>query len=451
LSGKVDTDGQQQTSTLATAAELLLVASIMITALAFGRFRARTVGIFEVVTAIATTLWVANLLIGKRLHITITSTALPIVALVLYGLLQTVKLRSGLGVTESLSRDVQATRTVVTLLFFLLLAFMIASNSFANRQRLSGLANSLIVYGLAVAAVAVIYGYLTSGEGQGLPAAFPNRNHFAGHMELLVTLPIALLVGDRASRKKQAFYILAASAMGVAVVGSLSRGGMIGLGASLAFIVVLSSRFPERVRRNTITPWASRSRVPIFRSHFTAVLAVGAAILTGLVLIGARPALHRVAETVREMKGADREDFTDGRKRIWNNTLGIIHANPVFGVGLGAFPIVYETYNDASAVGRAHNDYLQLLAEGGVVGGALALWFLIALSRTISRGLRSSDPMLARLALGSAAGIFAILVHSLFDYNLQVLPNVLLFLLLLALTSRIAEFDAKTITSARLP
>jgi O-antigen ligase len=141
------------------------------------------------------------------------------------------------------------------------------------------------------------------------------------------------------------------------------------------------------------------------------------------------------------------ETFFASRGWIWQSTLEMFRANPVLGVGLGAYETAYPVYSrddGAAALGtsyvvdRAHNDYLQILADTGVVGGALALWFIILIFRAISRGLKSHDPLLQALALGGGSGTFGLLTHSLFDFNLQLPSNALLFLLLVALVSHAA-------------
>jgi O-antigen ligase len=76
-----------------------------------------------------------------------------------------------------------------------------------------------------------------------------------------------------------------------------------------------------------------------------------------------------------------------------------------------------------------------VLADAGVVGGLLAAWFIFLVARAVLRGLNSADPLKAAMALAAGAGIFSILVHSLFDFNLQIPSNSLLFLLLSAVAS----------------
>ena len=119
----------------------------------------------------------------------------------------------------------------------------------------------------------------------------------------------------------------------------------------------------------------------------------------------------------------------------------MIRANPVLGVGLGAYETAFPIYSvsDGSLrVPQAHNDYLQVTADVGIVGALIALWFIIEVFRAVSKGIRSGDRLVAGLALGTGGGIFAILVHSIFDFNLQVPSNALLFLVLVGVVSNVA-------------
>jgi hypothetical protein len=78
-----------------------------------------------------------------------------------------------------------------------------------------------------------------------------------------------------------------------------------------------------------------------------------------------------------------------------------------------------------------------------LIGAAIAGWFLTVLFRAMVRGARSRDPFRAALALGCGSGLFALSVHSLFDFNLQLPGNALLFLLLAAMTVQSAAPDAR--------
>ena len=98
---------------------------------------------------------------------------------------------------------------------------------------------------------------------------------------------------------------------------------------------------------------------------------------------------------------------------------------------------MYSRDDLTALVSESHNDYLQVLADCGIVGGMLALWFIVSVFRAVVRGTRSRDPLLRGLALASGAGVFGMLVHSLFDFNLQIPSNALLFLFLSAVASSV--------------
>src|SRR2546425_3256496 len=127
---------------------------------------------------------------------------------------------------------------------------------------------------------------------------------------------------------------------------------------------------------------------------------------------------------------------------IWRDTVKMIRDYPILGAGLGTYYTIYPTYAHTEklfGLDYAHNDYLQILAEAGAVGGLMAVWFIVTIFAAASRGIRSRDPLFAGLALAGAAGIVAVLVQSLSDTDLQIPSNALLFLVLTAVVSHIGD------------
>jgi O-antigen ligase len=333
--------------------------------------------------------------------------------------------------------DVEATRGAVAVIFFLFVSFLIAANFFDTPRRLSTLANFLIIFGLALAVFALVQHFTWEGKlywvrratsaGAGTGGPFVNRNHFAGYMEMLIPIPVALALSRGTRGETRVFYGFAAAIMSIAEAASLSRGGMVSLAAGLLFLAA-------------ITAWRSREgsrpeRKSSFslRPAFLIVVMLGA-IAAGVVWVGADfDILKRITHDPLTTSMA-----TD-RRGVWRDALTIIGTHPILGIGLGAFETVYPIYGRGDGtfvIQFAHNDYLQVLSDGGMVGGAIALWFIIVIARAVMQVTRSADPFLRALGLGSAAGVFALLVHSLFDFNLQIPSNALLFLLLAAIVSR---------------
>jgi O-antigen ligase len=254
-------------------------------------------------------------------------------------------------------------------------------------------------------------------------------------MEMLIPVPIALIVARAVHKQSWLFYGFASAIMGLAVVVSLSRGGIVSLIAGLIFIALVGSRLRRNMERNRF----EQGRAGSVLKRIGAVGAIAAAIFVGVIWIGAEDVIRRTAETIDQARGANEQVVYSSRQWIWHDTWKMVKAHPLLGVGIGAYETVFPTYASGGdgniRVDFAHNDYLQVLADAGLVGGLLAAWFICLVFRAVLRGIKAKDPLKAAMALAAGAGIFSILVHSLFDFNLQIPSNSLLFLLLSAVAS----------------
>jgi O-antigen ligase len=421
---------------------------VVFTALAHGAVEPWSLFIFEGLIAILFLLWAIKVMADKRLKVNVPIIVLPIAALAMLGVVQSIAFTDSTGRWRSLSMNVGYTRGAVTVLIFLLISLLIAANFFSNRGRLSTLSHFLVVYGLAMALFALVQHFTWNGRFYWLRPTevttpfgpFANHNHFAGYMELLIPIPIALIITRAVTTELRVLFGFAATLMGVAAVLSLSRGGIISIAAGLLFLVVMS--FGLRRQRGK-TP--AKGRVLPLASQLAVVIAIGAVITTGILWIGADPVINRVTQGQPSSADAPKETFHSSRGWVWRDTVTMIRANPFVGVGLGAYETAFSIYTKSDGslrVPQAHNDYLQVVADCGVIGGLIAVWFIVLVFRAVVRGVRSSDPLYAGLALGSGAGIFGMLVHSLFDFNLQLPSNALLFLLLSAVAVHIGTAAA---------
>ncbi len=416
-----------------------LLAAVVFTTLALGTVEAWSVAIFELMVVVLMLLWAAKAILEKRLEIEFPPAALPLAAFLLLGLAQSIAFAGSAGHTVSLSMDVEATRGAASMIFFLFLSFLIAVNFFDTPRRLRTLATFLIIFGLALAVFAIIQHFTWEGKmywvrpadsaGAGTGGPFVNRNHFAGYMEMLIPIPAALALSRAARGEARLFCGFAAAIMCIAEAASLSRGGMVSLASGLLFLAVM------RVRQRRNSPSPIRGSWFSLRPEYLVLLML-VAICAGVVWIGADfDILKRIAHDPLTTSAA-----TD-RRAVWGDTLTMFRANPVLGIGLGAFETIYPVYGrgDGSVLIQfAHNDFLQVLSDTGVIGGAIALWFIIVIARAMTQVTKADDGILRALGMGSAAGIFALLVHSLFDFNLQIPSNALLFLVLTAIVSRLS-------------
>jgi O-antigen ligase len=122
------------------------------------------------------------------------------------------------------------------------------------------------------------------------------------------------------------------------------------------------------------------------------------------------------------------------RLAIDRDALRMALKRPALGWGLGTFKTVYPQFRSFYSnffVNAAHNDYLQLLAETGVLGFAIMIWFLLALWRRSNKKLANwSANVNGAVTLGALIGCLGILIHSFVDFNLQIPANAALFYVL---------------------
>ena len=160
-------------------------------------------------------------------------------------------------------------------------------------------------------------------------------------------------------------------------------------------------------------------------------LGVGAfaVVLVGLLVwLGGTQLTQRVSSISTEA----RSEISGGmRLSIDRDAFRMFRAKPMLGWGLRTFPVVYPQYRSFYTnffVNEAHNDYLQLLAEMGLPGFGVMVWFLIVLYRTALGKIRNwPSEVSGAVTLACMLGCTGILVHSLLDFNLQIPANAALF------------------------
>jgi len=245
---------------------------------------------------------------------------------------------------------------------------------------------------------------LVSGTGRYGRAHSPYvcSTHFAFHMGVALLAALAFLRllrsrqgGLRFARRPVALSVLAAALLGAALVFSLSRGGVAVFAAAVSLF--LSFRYG--------------GKRPLFIAILTASLFAVFCLLGGL-----GPLIERFARSPRELSG--------GRCLAWRATAGAIPHYMPFGCGMLSFrwgfspfknsPKLYGTWDEA------HNDYLNILLEGGVVAFVPVVTAVVVLFLLLRKGLagkRRYKRVAASLALTT---LFATLLHSSVDFPLHI-------------------------------
>ncbi|HXJ72350.1 MAG TPA: O-antigen ligase family protein, partial [Candidatus Dormibacteraeota bacterium] len=141
-------------------------------------------------------------------------------------------------------------------------------------------------------------------------------------------------------------------------------------------------------------------------------------------------------------------DWTlNSRTYLWKSTLHIIRDSPVFGTGVASWQWVYPKYRHPQVrthTDYTHNDYLNLFSDYGAVGFLLMLWVFVAFFR---HAVKTSDARLPSeersWTVGAVVGVTAVLVHSIFDFNLHIPGNAFALAVVMGSTAAIADPDGK--------
>jgi O-antigen ligase len=345
----------------------------------------------------------------------------------LYGLIQVIQFGtltetggvSGIGRTISL--DPYATQVNAVHFLFLGVYFSLVLIAFDSASRLRKFAVFITIFGFAYAFFAILQSILSPTKIYGLlerPYANPfgsfiSRNNFAAWMELAIAIPMGMLFSGAIDRDKRLLYGTAVALMGVSLIVSGSRAGVVVLVLEIAFLFLVTYSFRSRGQA-----WL---RVSLGGGLLLAIV-------FGTMFVGGESSLTRI--------GQEQEQPVDtvSRTQIWAVTLTMIADNMPFGVGLGAFGVAYTKYDVASGferVEQAHNDFLQVISDAGIIGGLLGIAFLVLLFRIAKRALNTRNTIRRGIAAGSLTGIFGALVHSIFDFGLHTTSIAILFLTVL--------------------
>lgn len=424
----IDPHGTEGLTVPGRFAVVLVAAVPMLAAVGYGSADVWALIPLSLFTVLLTSFWAVDSFRTGLLRYSAEPAQLPLVGLLMLALVQLSPLRH--GGAGSLTFDPFSTSYFAIRLLLLLLFFAGALRFVHGKRAAQRITVAVIVFGAAMAFGGIVMRLVSPDAIYGMrptPQAIPfgpfvNQHHFAAFMEMTVGLTLGLMLGGGLKADRRALLLIALSLMLIGVIMTGSRGGFISIAAVFAFAAAAS--------------YARRSR----GSDESRTLIRTAAIVAPVLLIAAAAAVFiSGADPLTRGLGVDnaQADITSGRMHFWSVAWRIFLDHPFVGCGLDAFGVAftrYDTWNGFFRIEQAHNDYLQMLADGGVVGFALIAAFIFLLFRRGVRVLkRSTSPGRRSVAVGALAGCFGVLVHSFFDFPLRTLSNSYFFLLLAAL------------------
>lgn len=418
----------------------LLPVIFILATVAYGAVDPWALGLLAIGAGLVAVLWLLDAFFKREFTFNTNLLQLPLIGLILIGIIQILPIAGSpvssdllsISAANTLSIDPNTTRmAVITLIVYLV--FFAASLTFINSQsRQRKMVFTVIIFGSFMAFLGIIqflsgtdsiYG-LRPNSGTSPFASYANKHHFAALMEMITGLTLSLLYGEATKKDKRLLLLIAILLMGVCVLLTGSRGGLLSLLAVVGFVTLFS-----------LVGRKSRHRESAKSGN--KFLLVGASLALIVVLLGVALFLGGGTDLKRGTGLTTMEDVSTGRFHFWGIALQVIKDNPIIGTGLDTFGTIFtkhDTWNGSLRVEQAHNDYLQILSDAGILGFLCVAAFIVLLfKQSLAVINQTSDKFRRGVAIGALAGCFGILFHSFFDFPLRTPSNPFIFLTLVVL------------------
>jgi O-antigen ligase len=407
---------------------LSLVLSILVFGpLAMGAVDAPEFFVIQGLTAAVMLVWALRLWIGPKPRLLWPPLGWAVLAF------------AALAIGRYLTADIEyvARQEMIQVLMYAFLFFAIVNNLY-RQESMHIVSFTLIFLAMGISCFAVyqflthsnrvwdyVSPYIYTGRASG---TYISPNNLAGFLGMLLPLATAyILVG----RMKPLVRILLGYAALVMVAGmavTFSRGGWVAVTA--AVLVLLGTLIFHR-----------NHRLPALL--LLVILAGGGTVFVTKYLSKTLSYIHRVGApgSSEQLNLSVRFDIWTAAEQMWRDHFW-------WGVGPAHYNYRFREYRPESVQAspdRAHNDYLNLLADWGAAGGIIVLSGMVTFGAGLRKTWKYVRPsendfgrgMSSRFAffLGASAGLFALAVHSVVDFNLHIPANAILGVTLLALLS----------------
>ena len=433
-----------------------LLALIVVLAIPYGSVEAWWESIFECVIFVFTALWIVKNLLNGSWQLDNFRLIAPLLVLAIFAYMQS---RYWNGASASagiesyawtaISADPYETRRFVYKLLALILTGVLLQSHLTSRRRINALIGILVFTGVASAVFGIVRQTAQHDEGflltyllpeQGY-AQFINRNHFAYLMEMIFGLALGIVVAGGVRRDRALIYIAAIIPVWTALVLSNSRGGIGSLLSQVLFVALMIGVVRRSAEEDYDEGFATKL-LRIGRSlfvRFALVSCLIALMVVGIIWMGGDPLANRMGDLAADMSAASPDDRTNqSRVEIWMATWRLIKAHPMMGSGFGAYGVAIPEFHDSSGEltpREAHNDYLELVANGGILAGLIGLWFALVFIKKAREELRHTDTYRRAVCFGAVIGIFGVATHSLADFGLHITINAIVFTALVVMAT----------------
>ncbi len=261
---------------------------------------------------------------------------------------------------------------------------------------------------------------------------FVDPDHFAGFLAMIFPLAISgtflgsPLVSSRWSNGYRIACGVTSFVLMAAILMSQSRAGWMGLALGVLLVMFLASGREEGKERS-------------LRSRRIALVGASCMLVLAMTFIGAS---GRDQLAARMQYSLEADGSLPDRASGWANGLKVVKDFPAVGMGLRTWPELFTRYRarpwSELYLSEAHNDYLQLLAETGIVGMMLAAWFILRAGIFIYRRFARLPGKIVPVQAALVAAVAIMCAVEFFDFDLQIPAIAFFFAMLLGLAVRVS-------------
>ncbi len=298
-----------------------------------------------------------------------------------------------------------------------LLFFVYLYAGYGERENGLSLIKSVVYTNAALMLVFLIRSALIRRQGAVFSGWLVNHNHLAMLAGMLMPFPMAMAAYNHQGRRDRVLWLCALFVLLAGFMLSVSRGGYLSFIAAISVTLLAGA-------------WLG------VYSRKTALSLFGAAIALGIFVLNLYTFSHRIFSSLFLLSASQRVG-------IWLGSLRMFLLHPVFGWGIGTYEDAFHRFRPSdilNLVNHAHNIFLEIADDTGIVGLALFLWLIVAWITLIVKDLRRASSSLRKAVLwaGLTSSLYLIF-HNMVDFGIFVPSNAVSAVLLMAATASVAQ------------
>lgn len=456
LAGKVSESGLVK-EYLESIAFYSLLTVIFLAAIPYGTVETWTRSFFVLIICLIATIRVAAIFLNGSPLFGNGSLIFPIAGLLGLAIIQIIPWSIGTS-GETISLDTDATKNFILIFSGLIIASEILLALTNSQKRLKSLIIFVIFVGLSSALFGIIRVYFFNNSKTGLSsyfsvgegfAQFINRNHFVYLTEMTIGLLLGLLIKGNLKEKQKFLIWVSTGFLILITIFANSRGGIISL--TSIFIIAAIIHFLTHGKKKLFWRYKKLQSGILPKILISTALACAVFLIAVVTVafVGGDMVTTRIESIQSEM--GDNPEKRVNRLAIWKPTIELIKERPLLGAGFGGYSAAitkYDKSNGNFSIQQAHNDYLEILANGGIIACIFVLIFGYLFITKAIKQFRSRSNLRRASCFGAILGISGVLIHNFVDFGLHPLINAMIFIVLVVIATAKVPSSEKSLRFA---